>query len=137
MVRVKEIRLKKYNYKTDGYYFVTAVCNLRQPFFENKEKQVEKELKDLEQKTLSLKLDYFVIMPNHIHIIFILQNSTLALGEIVRRFKAKVSHSFGQNVWQPNYYEHVVRNEKALEKIRQYMINNPRELLLKFDQFYV
>ena len=137
MVRVKEIRLKKYNYKTDGYYFVTAVCNLRQPFFENKEKQVEKELKDLEQKTLSLKLDYFVIMPNHIHIIFILQNSTLALGEIVRRFKAKVSHSFGQNVWQPNYYEHVVRNEKALEKIRQYIINNPQELLLKFDQFYV
>jgi len=137
MVRVKEIRLKKYNYKTDGYYFVTAVCNLRQSFFENKEKQVEKELKDLEQKTPSLKLDYFVIMPNHIHIIFILQNSTLALGEIVRRFKAKVSHSFGQNVWQPNYYEHVIRNEKALEKIRQYIINNPQELLLKFDQFYV
>lgn len=34
------------------------------------------------------------------------------------------------------YYEHVIRTEKALEKIREYIINNPQELLLKFDQFY-
>jgi REP element-mobilizing transposase RayT len=137
MVRIKKIRLKQYDYKADGYYFVTTVCNLRHNFFERKESQVKNELKDLEQKTSGIKLDYFVVMPNHVHIIFILQNSKLALGEIIRRFKAKVSHSFGQNIWQPNYYEHIIRNEKALKKIRQYIINNPQELLLKFEQFYV
>jgi len=137
MVRIKKIRLKKYDYKADGCYFVTAVCDLRNNFFTGKECQVKTELKDLEQKIPGLKLDYFIVMPNHVHIIFILQNSQLALGEIMRRFKAKVSHTFGINVWQPNYYEHVIRNEKALEKIRQYIINNPQELLLKFDQFYV
>lgn len=75
-------------------------------------------------------------MPNHVHIIFILENCPLHLGEIVRRFKAKVSHSLSRNVWQANYYEHIIRNERALEKIRQYIINNPLELLLKFDRFY-
>jgi REP element-mobilizing transposase RayT len=136
MVRIKEIRLKKYNYRADGYYFVTSVCDLRNNFFEGKETQVEAELKDLEQKTPGIKLDYYIVMPNHVHIIFVLQNSQLALGEVVRRFKAKVSHSLGQNVWQPNFYEHVIRNEKALKNIREYIINNPQELLLKFDQFY-
>ncbi len=137
MVRIKNIRLKQYDYKTDGYYFVTAVCDSRNNFFTEKEKEVERELKDLEQKIEGIELDYFVVMPNHVHIIFVLRNCTFHLGEIVRRFKAKVSYTFGQNIWQPNYYEHVVRTEKALSKIREYIINNPQELLLKFDQFYL
>ena len=83
-----------------------------------------------------MRLDYFVTMPNHTHVIFILSKCRLHLGEIVRRFKAKVSHAFGKNAWQANYYEHVIRNEEALLKIREYIVNNPQELLLKFDQFY-
>jgi REP element-mobilizing transposase RayT len=137
MVHIKQIRLKQYDYKTDGYYFVTAVCDKRNNFLSGKEKEIKQELIDLQNKTTGLKLDYFVTMPNHVHIIFILQNSQLALGEIVRRFKAKVSHAFGQNIWQPNYYEDVIRTESALEKIREYIINNPQELLLKFEQFYL
>jgi putative transposase len=136
MVRVKEIRLKKYDYKANGYYFVTAVCHLRQNLLQDNESLVEKELRDLQTKIPGVKLDYFTIMPNHIHIILILENSLLSLGEIVRRFKAKVTHSLGKSIWQPNYYEHVIRNESVLEKIRQYIINNPAEFLLDFDQFY-
>ena len=132
----KNSRLKAYDYTTDGYYFVTVISKNRENFFEGREQEVEKELKDLEKKTSGMTLDYFVTMPNHAHIIFILQKCGLHLGEIVRRFKAKVSHAFGGNIWQANYYEHVVRNDKALEKIREYIINNPQELLLKFDQFY-
>jgi REP element-mobilizing transposase RayT len=132
----KNVRLKNYDYKTDGYYFVTAVCNFRRNFFSGKEKSVAGELLDLKTQTAGVDLDYFVVMPNHVHIIFVLRNSFLHLGEIVRRFKAKISRLFGQNVWQANYYEHVIRNEAALHKIREYIANNPQELLLKFEQFY-
>lgn len=132
----KNIRLKGYDYKSNGYYFITIVCNFRQNFLLGKEQRVSEELQDLKAKTLGVDLDYFVIMPNHVHIILILSNSTLHVGEIVRRFKAKVSHAFGKNIWQANYYEHVIRNEKALSKIREYITNNPTELLLKFEQFY-
>ena len=31
----------------------------------------------------------------------------------------------GAPLWQRNYYEHIVRNEKSLNRIRQYIINNP------------
>ncbi len=137
MDAIKNIRLKKYDYSSNGYYFVTAVSNNRENCFLNQESKVEKELKDLVSKTSGLALDYFVVMPNHVHIIFVLHGCTVKLGEIVRRFKAKVSHAFDVKAWQPNYYEHIVRNEKALEKIREYVVNNPQELLLKFDKFYV
>jgi putative transposase len=132
----KDIRLKEYNYSSDGYYFVTIVSALRNNILFGNEILIEGELKDLTQKITGVTLDYFIIMPNHVHVIFILHNSTFLLGEIVRRFKAKVSHALKQNVWQANYYEHVIRNEVALKKIREYILNNPQALLLKFDQFY-
>jgi putative transposase len=137
MDAIKNIRLKKYDYKSDGYYFVTAVCDGRQNYFIAKEKTVEKELMDLKHLAKGLEIDYFVVMPNHVHLIFVLHQCNLALGEIVRKLKAKVSHSFGQKIWQPNYYEHVIRNDRALDKIREYIQNNPKELLMKFDQFYM
>ena len=77
-----------------------------------------------------------MIMKNHIHVIFMLNDSKLDLGEIVRRLKAKVSHRLGGAAWQPNYYEHVIRNEWALDKIREYIINNPEAEILKFERFY-
>ena len=94
------------------------------------------ELNDLIDKTPGLSLDYFVIMPNHVHIIFILKQCLLPLGEVVRRFKAKVSHKFKMFIWQPNYYEHVIRNEKALNRIREYVVNNPQAEEIDFEQFY-
>mgnify|MGYP001772887232 CR=1 FL=1 len=28
-------------------------------------------------------------------------------------------------VWQRNYYEHIIRNEESLNRIREYIVNNP------------
>lgn len=132
----KDIRLKKYNYKSNGYYFVTTVSKHRQNIFKGSESKVENQLKDTINNLDGITLDYFVIMPNHIHIIFIFDNSKLHLGEIVRRFKSKISRAFAVNVWQANYYEHVIRTDQALEKIREYIINNPQTEIIKFEQFY-
>lgn len=104
-------------------------------------------------------MDEFVIMPNHIHGIIILNNNgliigaknfspqqnerprgtTQSIGSIVRGFKIGVSKWFRQNsnihsVWQRNYYEHIIRNEIELNKIREYILNNP--LNWKTDENY-
>ena len=121
---------------SNGYYFVTIVANQRQNLLQGNKTLIEKELKNLETDTVGLKIDYFVVMPNHIHVIFILEDCGIILGEIIRRFKARVSYRLKQKLWQPNYYEHVIRNEKALEKIREYIVNNPEAEILKFNQFY-
>ena len=54
------------------------------------------------------------------------------LPEIVRALKSfsarrinQLRHSPGVPVWQRNYYEHVIRTERALQAIRQYILDNP------------
>jgi REP element-mobilizing transposase RayT len=102
-----------------------------------------------------VKLDEFIIMPNHIHGIIVidkdvgtqnfafLQNQENRansfgpqkenLSSIIRGFKIGVTKYAKENhiqfVWQPRFYDRIVRNEKELEDIRQYIVDNP----LKWD----
>ncbi|HEX9679884.1 MAG TPA: transposase [Anaerolineales bacterium] len=53
-----------------------------------------------------------------------------ALGQVVRAFKAVVTRrlhraGFREFAWQPNYFEWVVRSERALDRIREYIVCNP------------
>lgn len=87
----------------------------------------------LANKFSNVQVDKFVIMPNHIHgIIQITTSEGEALPEIIRSFKTssarrinQLRDSKGIPVWQRNYYEHIIRNEEALQKIREYIFNNP------------
>ncbi len=55
-----------------------------------------------------------------------------SLSSIINHFKGNVKRWCNENgleyfQWQRNYYEHVIRNEKELNNIRQYIINNPEK----------
>jgi REP element-mobilizing transposase RayT len=60
----------------------------------------------------------------------LMQNSKQTLGKIVRYLKARTSklvHDGGDShfQWQRNYYEHVIRNEEDMNRIREYIETNP------------
>ena len=62
------------------------------------------------------------------------QRRKMLLPKIIGRFKMnsakqinQIRNTSGVPVWQRNYYEQIIRNEKSLEKIRNYIINNPLE----------
>jgi REP element-mobilizing transposase RayT len=135
MFGIKRPRLPKYDYRSNGYYFVTVVANWRQNIFKNKEKVVEEKLFETAADADGATVDTLVIMPNHVHFIVVLSDCQLPLGEIVRRFKARVSRVLGVQAWQPNYYEHVIRNEDSLNRIREYIRNNPQIEVMRFEQF--
>ena len=93
------------------------------------------------------QVDEFIIMPNHIHGIVVISNVgarhavplpafgkplASSLGTIVTSFKSATTKQInnlrqtpGVSVWQRNYYEHVIRNEQSLDRIREYIVNNP------------
>ncbi len=55
-----------------------------------------------------------------------------SLPTIIGSFKSAVTkqinlfrNTLGNKIWQKNYYEHIIRNEDSLAKIRQYIKNNP------------
>ncbi len=63
-----------------------------------------------------------------------------SLGAIVRAFKAAVTYringsgiSPGTPIWHRNYYDHIIRDDGELQKIWEYIANNPREWVE--DQF--
>jgi REP element-mobilizing transposase RayT len=94
----------------------------------------------------NVELDAFQIMPNHIHGVMWLVGATLAspsvdqphglqsgsLGAIIGGFKSAVTREINRirpgvaaHLWQPSFYEHVIRHERALDTIRDYIITNP------------
>lgn len=98
----------------------------------------------------NVELDEFQIMPNHVHIIIIntvgtihelslqntykyndwLQRRNMLICKIIGFLKMNTSkhiHQVGLNSfkWQRSYYDHIIRNEYSLFKIRQYIRDNP------------
>ncbi len=94
-----------------------------------------------------IELDAFVVMPNHVHGVIIIADgmgratgrsplqsgpSGRSLGAFVAGFKAAATKrintargSPGEPIWQRNYFEHVIRSEDSLQRIRQYILDNP------------
>ncbi len=108
------------------------------------------------------KLDSFIIMPNHIHVVIIIEQNNVGaihelplhnkmpqrnrrnmlLTKIIGYFKMNTAkrinqlrHTYGVPVWQRNYYEHVIRGKNDLNRIREYISNN----LAKWeeDKYYI
>ncbi len=166
----RSIRLKGADYTLPGSYFVT-VCTCRRESFLGtirRDKMILSPLgiavrtcwDDLPRHYANVKLDEFVVMPNHIHGIVVLSNVVDAspvgagpvvaglrpapttgapLTEIVRAMKSfsarrinELRDTTGAPVWQRNYYEHIVRNEDELDCIREYIVQNP--LRWTYDQ---
>jgi putative transposase len=95
-------------------------------------------------------LDEYAIMPNHVHGIIIItegrdlinqipttennfplmKNPKETLGKIIRYYKArsaKLIHNSGyvDFQWQSSFYDRIVRSDKELNKIRDYITDNP------------
>jgi len=68
-----------------------------------------------------------------------LRSPSKTIGSVVRGFKIGVTKWMRQNtdihnVWQRNYYEHIIRNEQSFQTISDYIINNPAKW--NDDKFY-
>lgn len=94
-------------------------------------------------------LDVFEVMPNHMHGIVVLEKAVSkfftgdrpvaatrprlgSLGAVVGNFKAAVTgrirlqfHKPDLQVWQRNYYDHIITDDDDWECIRGYILDNP------------
>ena len=146
----KPTRLEGYDYSTPGAYFITICANDRKCIFGNIVGQglapavinlskygiiAEKQLLDLENRYKTIKIDKYVIMPNHIHIIVILNNAAGAspcptISDIVCSFKSlttrlcNASNNETQKIFQTSFHDHIIRGEKDYQKIWEYIDAN-------------
>ncbi|MBI2297941.1 MAG: transposase [Armatimonadetes bacterium] len=185
----RSIRLPEYDYAGQGGYFVTIVTAGRACWFGQIDETgvalsalgriAEEEWRRTAEMRPGVDLDAFVVMPNHLHAILIIDDGppeaeratevgageaqratevgageaaratsrsplpggggirprgpgTGSLGAIIGGYKAAVTAQSnvlrgtpGQPVWQRNCFEHVIRSERALERLRRYIAGNP------------
>jgi REP element-mobilizing transposase RayT len=110
-------------------------------------RMVQRVWNDMPQYYLAVDVDAFVVMPNHIHGIIVLTVGaglracptpgrpqgvapTMSLPMVVHRFKSLTTTWYRRELlagrlWQRNYYEHIIHDEEELNRIRNYIVNNP------------
>lgn len=145
----KNIRLKEYDYSQNGYYFITICTHNRQQILSELRrggvllrpigKIAENEINEL-TKRYKITINNYVIMPDHIHMIIEInhdnqraeQSPAPTIGDIICAFKSittkianKKDACFGRQIWQRNYYEHIIRDEKDYINAMEYILNNP------------
>ena len=152
--RIPSARLKGYDYSSNGMYFITIKTkNDRHYFgeFNNNDNELQKTIIGNIANEYWLKiaelydyvhLDDYVLMPNHIHGILMInkmenpkedsnkfgvQKNNLA--SIVRGFKSTTKKFANENniefEWLSRFHDRVIRNEKELNEIRNYIFENP------------
>ena len=169
----QSIRMKGYDYTLPGAYFVTLLSQNRVCLFGEVENG-EIKLSKIGQLVIdcwygipkmfnNVELDEFVLMPNHLHGIFFINEAdgkgeafsdlqyakdalssenasplqprgtqSGSLSAVVQNFKSVSTRMVnkryfkpGNKIWQRNYYDRIIRNDRELNAIRQYILDNP------------
>ena len=153
--RIESSRLSGYDYGSDGVYFVTICTKNRECYFgkivstnhaylnPTKIGQIALEYwKEIPKHYPFVTLDEFVVMPNHIHGILILNNpdhntwspnqfgvQSRNLGAIIRAFKSTTKRFANENniefEWQSRFHDSIIRDINGLLAVRKYIQNNP------------
>lgn len=132
----KDIRFKYYDYSQRGMYFITIciknriqilgkIINNNHIELTNEGKIVEYYIKKIQLVYKNVIIDECIIMPNHIHMILIINNkNNVTISRIIKQYKICVSKKIGYSIWQKSFYEHIIRNKIEYDRIKQYVQNN-------------
>lgn len=157
-------RLKDYDYSQNGAYFITICTQGKLPLFGTIENNtlilnsagvmVYEKFSEISKAYSDIIVDKFIVMPNHLHAIIILDNigttqgsfPTISLSEYMQRFKTLTTklyidgvkkgeyQPFDKKIWQKSFHDHVIRNEQGYKKIWEYIDTNP--LKWQEDMYY-
>ena len=173
----KSIRLKDYDYSSEGLYFITICAYQMEHLFgkiidgkmilNSAVQMIERIYKELNDNFENAQLEEYVIMPNHFHCIIEIidkvgaesisalkkdlespklglsknrvdmESTPTTIPKIIQSFKRYTTleyikmvknnqlPNFDKRVWQRNYYDNIIRNEKVYLKVLEYIENNP------------
>ncbi len=149
MPKRKPNRLQTCNYSSAGAYFITiCTANHEWLLWRTGERYtrlretddiplseygtvVNDAIRAIPSKYAGVRVDYYVVMPNHIHLIIVIQEAdgramrAPTIPTIINQMKGYVTKQIGFSIWQKLYYDHIIRNHDEYEKITKYIIENP------------
>ena len=143
----KNIRLQGYDYSSEGCYFITICTEHRKNLLSTivggdalgapKEiilkpygKIVEKYVLSIEKAYGSVKVENYIIMPNHIHLLLLIdtyglpRSSAPTIYDVVTALKKFTNRDCKHNLWQRGYMDHIIRNQTDFERHWEYIEYN-------------
>ena len=150
----KRNRLENYDYSQIGAYFVTICVKDRKRLLcqivgtgvpdcpkirlLNHGIVAEKYIVQLDSFYNDVSVDKYAIMPDHIHLLITvssgqsrtpvpteINNRNSVISRFVSTLKRFCNKEYGENIWQPRYYDHVIRNQEDYNEAWEYIENNP------------
>jgi REP element-mobilizing transposase RayT len=168
MNKRKGIRLKNYDYSSSAAYFVTICTDKKKNIFWNGNLDTQmftwrhvgancvrphnlplsgtgeivlNELERWNETYDSVSLSWYVIMPNHLHVMVVISPGEYGrpqvaptLDRMVKQFKGSVTKKAGMPIWQKSFYDHVIRNRQDYEDHVKYIYDNPIHWV--YDEMY-
>jgi REP element-mobilizing transposase RayT len=151
-------RLQGYDYAQDGGYFITIntkenMCLFGEIVEEAMQLNPAGEMVqacwlELAERYPTCELDAYVVMPNHLHGIIFINNDPkdeaehVSLSTMMQWFKTVTTNGYIRGVrahewprfpgrlWHGRFYDHIIRHDGSLERIRAYIANNPAKWAL-------
>lgn len=148
----KANRLKNHNY-CDETYFITICTENKKCLFSQivgadtirpntvkltmYGKIVENAIHNIPTIYPNCRVDKYVIMPNHIHLILSVNHSDgriISAPTVIGQFKRYVTKTVGFSIWQKGFYDHIIRDNEDYITKAQYIENNPAKW--QEDKYY-
>ena len=123
-------RLQHHDYASNARYFVTLCTHNRRRLLAGRVAPVvERELLSLPERVKGLSIECCKVMPDHVHVLLVLNDCDATVSEIVQAFKSlstRVVRRTGTvgRIWQRGFHDRIVRREKNREGLRNYIRNN-------------
>lgn len=151
----KPNRLSDFDYSASGAYFVTictkdkmcilsrivgeGLCALPQNILTPIGIEVEKSIEYINTNYTNVFINKYIIMPNHIHLIVVLNAKSGGRGNpplqnVVGQLKSYTTKKYGEQLWQRSYHDHIIRDENDYLKIWEYI--NSNALKWSEDKYY-
>ncbi len=154
----RSIRLEGYDYTHPGAYFVTVCLVPRRPLLGTVAHDavrlsplgeiVASRLLEVPDHFATIGVDEWIVMPDHVHAVLLVgprdderqerARHASPLQVVVGSFKAAATRDVnhlrgtpGAPLWQRGFYDHVVRDQPDLDRVRDYIRTNPQRHLLR------
>jgi len=147
----KQPRLREYDYSSPGMYFITICVKNKQHLLgkivgcgdfdapkmilSEYGRILDKYIKLMNEKYAHVKVDKYVIMPNHFHLILNITDYKNGASETAAPYNNETSkfvsllkrycdREYGENIWQSSCNDHIIRGQKDYRKIWEYIDTN-------------
>ena len=168
LIKRKSMRLPNYDYSQNGAYFVTICTKNRRYLFSEVVGSIHESTAKIKLKPygrivdeiinnlserFDINIDNYIIMPNHIHMIISIENSSIkrSIRESTLRNRSTISKVVGylkmntskqvhkinpdKDVWQRSYFDHIIRDEKDYLTKWNYIDGNPS--IWESDDYFI